>query len=106
MNSRAKTGVLKEIRLTHCGLLSAQTARGCKKILTTEKVQVPTQCFDRTRARKGDSRQTFRHSTGNGWALGSMNPIRCSKKQEELLKVLCALSVLCNPDRAIVAPNF
>lgn len=78
---------------------------GCKRIPTTEKVQVPTQCLDRTRARKGGSRQTFRHSTGNGWALGSMNPIRCSKKQEELLKVLCcALSVLCNRDRAIAAP--
>lgn len=34
---------------------------------------------------EGGSRQTFRHSTGNGWALGNMNPIRCSKKQEELL---------------------
>lgn len=103
LDSSAKTGVLKEIRLTHCGLLSAQTARGCKRIPTTEKVQVRTQCLDRTRARKGGSQQTFRHSTGNGWALGSMSPIRCSKKQEELLKVLCALSVLCNRDRAIAA---
>lgn len=51
-----------------------------------KQAQVPTQCLDRTGARKGSSRQTFRHSTGNGWALGSMNPIRCSKKQEELLK--------------------
>lgn len=63
-------------------------ASGYKSIPTAEKVQVPTQCLDRTRARKGGggSRQTFRHSTGNGWALGNMNPIRCSKKQEELLK--------------------
>lgn len=63
---------------------STNAPLGCKRTPTTEKVQVSTQCLDRTRARKGGSSQTFSHSTGNGWALGNMNSIRCSKKEKEL----------------------
>lgn len=35
-----------------------------------------------------DSRQIFRHLTGNGWALDNMNPIRCLETQEELFAQL------------------
>lgn len=79
---------------------------GCKSIPTAEKAQVPTQCLDRTRARKGGLQANLQ--TLNRKWLGSRQyeSNKMFKEAGGAVEVVCALSALSNHDRAVAAPNF
>lgn len=84
LNLRAKAGVHNNIKLTHWALLPEKTA---KRILTLEAISLHS-AWAGPEMDTEDSRQIFRHLTGNGWALDNMNSIRCLETQEELFAQL------------------